>query len=225
MPYSAAQIVTLATQVSRTPGYTAQAGEMLNAILADLCQQYDFDFIRQTTTLNIGPGSAYYVLPADHYRTREVFYNVQGTIFFLYQIPLEDYDQAFAGPGVNNYPQSYAVDVAADPNNMYFWPPPAISLSVTVRYQPQKADITTPESSSTVPWFPNQRYLIKKLAADLMMLSGDKRMNEFEKDAQEILKNFLSMDDDKENYAQTVKLDGRRFRGSAKLRPTKVTGI
>jgi hypothetical protein len=206
---------------------------MLNAILTDLDETNDFDIIRSTTTLSIGPGlntapNAGYLLPSTYLRSREVYYSVNGTIFYLNQLPLQDYDQLFQGPGIDNYPESYATNVSQNDNSfvtMYFWPPPAQVLSVTVRFQTEEPVISTPETSSVVPWFPNPRYLYTKLAAELMALTADTRREEFLLEAGGILDKFLIMGDDKEGFAQTIKLDARNFRNPDGLKPTKVTGF
>ena len=65
MPLTAAQIVTLATQVAKCPSYTSQAGQFLNAILQDLAQTYDFETVVKTYSFNFvlstvsGPGNQY----------------------------------------------------------------------------------------------------------------------------------------------------------------------
>jgi hypothetical protein len=82
-------------------------------------------------------------------------------------------------------------------------------------------DIATPETSTTIPWFINQRYLLKKLAADLMNDVDDERQAKYEEDAEKMLRLFLEMKDDKENYAQTIKLDRNVFRGGGNLKATK----
>lgn len=191
-------------------------------VLADLCQSYDLDIVRATTTINLDPGTAAYDLPADFLRTREVFYSIQGTIFWVtpYANGLADYDQQFKGSGINNYPYKYATDVSLAPTSMLFYPPPQIAIPVTVRYQPQEADITTPESSSVVPWFPNQKYLIAELAAELMDQANDRRAPAEHQKSSEILRNYLAMSDDKEGRARNVPLDPNRFRsvvGALKL--------
>ncbi len=226
MALQAQQIVALALSAGRgTSGYTSQAGQFLNAILSYLAQTYDFDECRKTVVLPVTGNTASYSLPTDYLRAREVFYYVSGTPFYLNQIPLEEYDQLFNGPGINNYPEQFATQVETSPPTMYFWPPPNISLSVNLRYQSQPSDILTPETSSVIPWFPNQQYLIKRLTADIAMLTDDTRHQSLLAESAAILDKFLMIDDDKSGYAQQVTLDRRRFRNISNLKPTKVTGF
>lgn len=221
MAYTAAQLVTLACQIAKTPGMKSQAGQFLNMILADYAQTMDLDVIRVTATLNINAGSASYALPANYLRSAEVFYNVNGTIFYLNQIPLSDYDQEFQGPGISNYPQQYATDVSTTPHTMFFWPPPALPLAVTLRYRPQTDDIDTPETSDMVPWFPNQRILLKDICVELFALADDTRGPMAMAEVESRMKKYLIMDDDKEGYAQQVQLDRRYFRPNGNARNTK----
>src|SRR5258708_19399182 len=91
---TAAQIVNLANQIAKTPGFTALAGQKLNAILQELCMTYDFEVARATTTyvLNVsnspgtGLGSGPYLLPANYLRTQmgKQFYTVA---FQPYELP------------------------------------------------------------------------------------------------------------------------------------------
>lgn len=224
MPYTSAELVSLACQIAKCPGFTSQVGKMLNIMLADLAQVYDFDTERETTTLTIGPLYSYYNLPADHLRTREVFYTLNGIPEFLVQFPLEQFDALPVPAGSNNYPEQFAVQVEATPNRMLFWPLPPFSLDITVRYQPQPADIVSPETSNTVPWFPNQKILLERLSSMAMMLSDDSRMTGTAKMSDNNLSKFLTMKDDKGGYAQQVKLDPRTFRTKSNLKPTKLTG-
>jgi len=227
--YTAQKIVQKACAIAKAPGFITSAGEYLNMILSDLCQTYDFDFIRETQILqaspvtNTGDGALPigYALNADHLRTREVFYRVNGVTFYLTQMPIEKFDQLPQSTGVTNYPANYAIDTGTSPYTIYFYEPLVIPLTIFIRYQPQMPDITTPETSSAVPWFPNQRYLIKKLAADLMNDTDDSRQAEYEEGAEKMLRLFLEMKDDKENYAQTIKLDRNVFRGGGSLKVTK----
>lgn len=224
MALTAAQIVALSCQVCRVPGMTAQAGQFLNMVLQNLAQVYDFDFERKTNaSLSILASSASYSLPSDHLRTREVFYSINGTIFYLTQWPLEEYDQLFQGPGISNYPDRYAIQVETTPHTILFYPPPAQPLTVTVRYQPTPDDITMPETSSVIPWFPNQQILLKELNAMVSMLSDDERSIDFEKRAEKSLSKFLVNSDDKEGYAQQVQLDRRTYRVRDNAKPTKQT--
>lgn len=227
MAYTASQLVSLACQITKQPGFLVQCGQFLNMILADYCQTIeDQDTIRQTTVINVGAAGASYPLPANHLRTREVFYLVNGEPFYLNQIPIEDYDQLFVGPGVDNYPQSYCVDVATTPHTLMFWPPPAISLSVSVRYQPQMTDITNPESSTTIPWFPNQRILLRDLCVDMLMMGDDTaRKQDLQRDVEKKMNRYLIMDDDKEGYVRTVKLDRRQFRPRDAYPPSKLSPL
>ncbi len=229
MAYTAQKIVQKACAIAKAPGFVTQAGEYLNMILEDLCQTYDFDFIRETLTLNASPVAANgdsslpigYSLASDHLRTREVFYYVNGEPFYLTQMPIEKYDQLYNGPGVSNYPTQYAIRTETTPYTIYFYEPLQIPLTIFVRYQPLMPDIATPETSTTIPWFINQRYLVKKLAADLMNDVDDERQAKYEEDAEKMLRLFLEMKDDKENYAQTIKLDRNVFRGGGNLKATK----
>ena len=225
---TSAQIINQVCQIAKSPGFTSQAGQLLNTLLSDLAQNHDFDILRKATTINVDGTAAAYALPGDYLRQREVFYTIDGEPFYLNQIPQEDYDQLYQGPGVANYPQSFATNLGNVPPGqpgyapiIQFWPPPAMPIAMTLRYQSQPADITTPETSSSVPWFPNQRYLVKQLAADLMMFTDDLRLEAFGRDATAILRDYLTMDDDKEGYVRQVKLDARFFRGSGGSRATK----
>ena len=229
MAYTAQKIVQKACSIAKAPGFVTQAGEYLNMILADLCQTYDFDFIRETQVLQASPVASTgdgvlptgYALSADHLRTREVFYRVNGVTFYLIQMPIDSFDQLPQSTGVTNYPTNYAIDTSTTPYTIYFYQPLVIPLTIFIRYQPQMPDITTPETSNVVPWFTNQRYLIKKLAADLMNDTDDERQTKYEEDAEKMLRLFLEMKDDKENYAQTIKLDRNVFRGGGSLKATK----
>jgi hypothetical protein len=86
-------------------------------------------------------------------------------------------------------------------------------------------DITTPETSSSVPWFPNTKYLITALACELMKLTNDDRYLAYKADADDILMRYLKMKDDPEGRAKRVQLD-RRFFGNRfnRLPNTKLIG-
>lgn len=218
MPLTAAQIIARACTIAKAPGYTVQAGQYLNTVLSDLCQMYDMDFTKQSQTITFSTTQAAYNLNANCLRVKEVFYSVNGAIFYLFQIPIETYHALFNGAGVSNYPNKYAVDVSESPNQILFYPPPSVTFPVTVNYYPQMADIT---DFSEVPWFLNQDFLIKKVAAMLMMETDDDRQPLFEQQADGILSKFLVMKDGKEGFSDTIKLSRERFQTAPQLPTSK----
>lgn len=250
MALTAAQIVTLACQVAKCPGYVSQAGQMLNAILADLSQTYDFEVARGTFYFNFQPGliapvgnsifgSGPYPLPADYLRAQKdgVFWTLLGVPYFMVSCDISEFDQQVQQAGVQSYPYMYATDLSLSDetqNNdatpvMYVYSPPSGAYPVTVRYYRQMPDIVTPETSATVPWFPNQQYLITRLAGELMQITADDRVTQFLGDgpagAQGILRRYLELKDDRTSRAQRVTLDRRRFgRNWSRLPTTKTVG-
>jgi hypothetical protein len=235
MSYTASQLVTLACQICNVPGRTSQVGQFLNMILADHAQTMDEDTIRKTTTLNISPQAIipyFYALPSDYLRFYDVFYLVSGEPFYLNQIELKDLDRQFTGSGINNYPESFATDMSQNPQatagtspSISFYPPTSVPLAVTVRYRPQTADIVTPETSSTIPWFPNQRILLKELCLEAGSLADDSRVQNWEAEVERRMKKYMIMSDDTEGFSATVKLDARTFRPRSDFPPSKKTGF
>lgn len=223
MALTSAQIVALACQVAKVPGYTSQAGQYLNLVLSQLAQTYDFDFYTSQQILTIGPSATNrFDLNADHLRTREAFYNVSGQPFYMTQMDIRRYNQLYLAPGLNDYPKNFAIDVAATPMVFLPYVPPVISLNVTINYYPTHADIATPETSNTIPWFPQQNYLIKSVASLLLDIADDdERKAKLDKDREDILSKFLIMDDDKEGYPQQLKFDRNTFKTGSSLKPTK----
>ena len=242
MALSAAQICTLARQVAKCPGFTSQSGELLNSLLADLCQKYDLDLAQKTLNFNLTPAAAPignlnaqlasgpFILPADYLRTKidDVLYFPNGLGNFplrLTPIDMGEFDGLVQQAGFQNFPVFWVTDMSQSPPIAYVWPPASGAYPLMVRYASQMPDITTPETSATVPWFPNQEYLRKKLASSLMELSGDQRKETWEMDAENVLRGYLRMKDDSSNRAQRVKLDGRRFgRDWNKLPKSKILG-
>jgi hypothetical protein len=233
MPQTAAQIVNLANQIAKTPAFSALAGQKLNAILQELCQTYDFEAARGTTTFQLnfsnspgtGLGSGPYLLPADYLRTQQgkQFYTVAFQPYELTRIEQWEYDLLTQQPGFNDFPRNFYVDMSpiatgGQPQE-FVWPPPSISTSVLVRYFQLKPDIVTPETSATIPWFPNTQYLITRLAGEMMQFADDDRAASFLTDKEEsnpqgagvILRRYLNLKDDPEGRAKTVSLDRRRF--------------
>ncbi len=230
MAYTCQQIITLATQIAKAPGYTSLAGQLLNVVLEELWQVYDFAFSRQKTYIDLTvtqPTDSYgqplgYSLPTLHERTLEAFYIVNGAPRTVTQLPIEQYDNLFLGVTGSSYPEFYCIDVAQTPHTVLVYPLPPLATGIYVRYLPEQNAITTPETSSTIPWFPQQLYLITRLAAEVMMVTDDARRDKFLDDAAKLLEKFLTMGaDDRENYVQQVKLDPRTFRSGGAQRPTK----
>jgi hypothetical protein len=251
VPMTAAQICTRSAQIAKCPGYTSQAGQSLNAILQELAQTYDFDTtsLIATGTFNLsqvsGPGNQYIAgcgpnpLPANYLRAKnnEVIYYIQGVRYVMINLDEAEFDLLVQTAGYNSYPTNFYVDLGpvatgAVPN-MYVWPPASGAYPWTVRYFPQMADITTPETSATVPWFPLQTYLITRLAGELMRDTDDDRAAIYLGDssqggvigAQAILNKYLKMKDDPEGRVKTVTLDRRRFGPAFNgLKNTKLVG-
>jgi hypothetical protein len=253
MALTAAQIVTLACQAAHVPGWTSQAGNLLNYILSDLCQTYDFDTTRKVGAITLtasappvfygpaswqGMGVGPIALPADYLRAcdeKSVFYTVNAVPYHLVPIDLTEFDELVQQAGINNFPTCYATDTSAaavaavGSPVIYAWPPPNGAYVTAVRYYSTMPDIATPQTSGVIPWFPNQNYLITRLTGELMKLSDDTRASAFLGEggigAEGILTKYLKLKDDSSSRAQTVRLDRRRFGNSeATLRNTKLIG-
>ena len=107
----------------------------------------------------------------------------------------------------------------------YAYPPPSGAFSVSMRYQRQMQDIYSPGTSNIIPWFPNDRYLLKQLSAMVMDRADDDRATAFYAEAFKILDPYLKMKDDMTNRTQSIGLDRRRFgQPYPFLRNTKTVG-
>ena len=245
MPLTSQQIVALAVQDARVPGMTVQGGQLLNMILSDLCQTYDFEAIKKTYSFAFNPSQiqntlgsfpqAYQDFPADYLRgiKDECFYVIDGVSYPMIPVDQSEFDALVSQAGLANFPIFFYVDVSVSPPRAFFWMIPSGAYPALIRYYAQMPDIVSPESSAIVPWFPNQTYLRRRLAGELMALSDDERMDMFLSDNEDmhpsgagvILRKFLKMKDDKSNRSQTVALDRRRFGTSFdRLRNTKQIG-
>ena len=253
MPLTAAQICAKAAGIARVPGFTAQAGDYLNVVLAELAQNYDFSSLKQTYNFNFNTsqinylGQAFQNFPAGYLRgiEKESFYLISGQPYPMIPVDQMEFDQLVQQAGVSGFPVFYTVDMSltGTSNSLavgvpgalnvpvaVFWPVPSGGYPVTIRYYSQPADIATPASSSQVPWFPNQNYLITRVAGQLMMDADDDRWKSYLSDDQEggsgyLLRHYLQMQGDKSDRSQTVKLDRRRFGASyERLKVTKLLG-
>lgn len=239
---TSAQLVSLACQIAKVPGFLSQAGQMLNMILADLCQTYDFEVARRTHYFNMDPGAAApqgmsiygsgpYDLPADFLRLENpdaAIYNIgDGVPRELIGCDLTEFDQLVQQAGNQSYPYLIAIDMSpvdavqqgTTPGvpQAYLWPPPSGSYAAQLRYFRQMDDIAEPETSGVVPWFPNQAYLKTRLAGEIMQISDDDRstafLGETPDGAQGILTRYLKLKDNGNNRAKSVRLDRRSFGG------------
>lgn len=247
MPLAAQDICSLARQDAKCPGFTVQSGQFLNMILGDLCRTYDFELAAKTTYFNFQPGliapvgnslfgSGPYPLPADFLRVKDdksAFWTLQGVPYPLIPCDLSEFDMLVQQAGTQSYPYIIATDMSlgdeAQNNDStpvaYFYSPPSGAYPVTIRYYAQMADIASPETSSTVPWFPHQGYLRKAVAACLMGTSGDDREAAWMSESDAMLRKYLMLKDNRSNRASTVKLDRRRFGYAySGLRNTKTIG-
>lgn len=207
---------------------------MLNVILEELAQTYDFDTVRSVTNFNFVAGSGPNPLPANWLRgiDESVFYVIDDVPYIMVNITQQEFDKLAQTPGLASFPTFYYVDVSGDPaaNDMYVWPPASGTYPVTARYYTTSTVITTPESSTTIPWFPNTNYLIRRLSGEMMVFSNDDRVAGFLGDdtyvgAAGMLGRFLKMKDDPEGVVKEVKLDRRRFgRAFNRLPNTKNMG-
>lgn len=188
MPLQAQQIVSYACSVAKAPLFTTQAGDFLNVILSELCS-YDLDVIRKVYNFTFnsvaGTNQGPYTLPTNWLRSNrgDVFYVISGVSYVMTPITLAEFDSLVEQAGLSAYPTNYAIDTSAIATQgapvMYVWPPAAGSYPVTARYFAQMADITTPASSATIPWFPAQDYLLRRLTGEVMLLTGDDRAQQF----------------------------------------------
>ena len=242
MPLTSQQLVAMSCFEAKVPAWLSLAGQKLNMILNELCS-YDLDVNRQTYQFNFNTalGSGPIPLPTQWLRSNrdDVFYVILGVTYIMTPVSLAEFDSFVQQAGLAQYPEYYAVDnsgiASQSAPNMYVWPPPSGAYPVTARYYSQMPDITTPESSSIIPWFPDQLYLQRRLTGEMMLMSGDERATMYLNGSTDtkkgtflgssaLLARYLATKDD----AQAVKrvyLDKRLF-GPAfnRLRNTKTIG-
>jgi hypothetical protein len=106
----------------------------------------------------------------------------------------------------------------------YVYPPPLSNYPVTVRYQRQMPPIVSPD---TVPWFPDEGYLISDVAGRLCEISDDERADRFALRAERRMGKYVAKEGDKTNRSQPIQLDPRNFgvgNTYARARMTKKQG-
>ena len=233
MPLTATQIVTRACEIAKCPGYIVQGGQYLNLVLKDLWLHRDLKVNRKTQSLVITAGTTGpFSLETDYQRTYDLFYLQNGLPYFLNQAGNLLYDRQFKSSSISNYPYLYTTDVSvaaqaasSAAGQIYIYPPSSGGITLTHRYMQQQADIVTPETSSVVPWFIDQDWLIMATAARLMKVTDDDRLPQFNTDLETMLRTHLIMvGDDEQQTVRQVTLDPWAFRGSRSSRSTKVTG-
>lgn len=239
MALTAAQIVTLACQTAKCPSYLSQAGQLLNNILDDLCRNYDFDLSKGTYAYNFNTGfnggTGPFPLPADFLRAdiNDVFYTIDGVPYFMIACDNNEFDAFVQTPGFNSYPRYYTTFMEVEPFTFKVWPPASGAYPMTMRYRKLQPAIATPETSTEVPWFPQQSYLRTRLAGELMQLTNDDRWEAFLSDNEDahpggagvLLNKYLKMKDDQANRPKTVTRDRRRFNPNFNtLKNTKTIG-
>jgi hypothetical protein len=242
MALTASQLIDRGTEVAKVPGMRVQAGQILNRILQNLCLTYDFVAARGYFTFNFnsvtGNGIGPYTLPADWLRVKpdDTFYLFTQLARRLQQIPIEEFDWLKNTLTSPSLPAWFTTDVGVSPPQLFVWPPPGGSYAVAMHYYKLMPDIPTPESSSTVPWFPEQTYLHTRLAGELMQISDDTRAAQFLSDTDPamnggfpgagwLLKLYLKSQDDRRQLARSIQLDPQLFRTRTgrNLRPSKQT--
>lgn len=224
---TASAIVTLACQIAKCPGFTSQGGQQLNLVLNDLVLHRDLKMNRVKTTIAVTTGlNGPFALPTDYLRTYDLFYTINNFPYFLFPLSQEQYDQLFKDPSIANYPYSFTTvltnQATQTAGELFIYPQSNAALSLTHRYMINRADIATPESSSTVPWFQDQDYLIHATAMRLMKITDDARYDKYRLDAEDMLRTHIIMEGDEQKVVKEIRLDPQRFHMNRSLRPTKL---
>lgn len=211
MPSNSQQIISKACTQARIPGAATvnngPAGQLLNDILAELCETYDWEATKcqffgnlnpsvQSINPNQVPGQGPTSLPKRYLRMipNTFLYYING---IPYPMTNEDDAEMDVQPqfvGIASLPRRYITNLS-DPQNpvFYVFPPTNGAYPYQGRCQLRMPDIGSaevaangwdpgnvpPESSSVIPWFPNTTYLTQRLTGELMRTTGDRRMNEF----------------------------------------------
>lgn len=224
MTLQAQQIVAEALAIAKAPGFTAQGGRALNTVLADLCLHWNLKANLFVETIAVAAGTnGPFALGATYNRTYDLSFTTSGQPYFLRPGTLAQYDAEVQKATVSNYPYEWATDWSASPVNMYVYPQSNGAISLQHRYFKQQADITTPETSSTVPWFTDREYLIHATATLVMKITDDERWAAYQEERLNLLRRHLLIAaDDEQQIVKEVQLDPRRFANSGALRPTKL---
>ncbi|WP_017776693.1 hypothetical protein [Paraburkholderia kururiensis] len=233
MAYLQAQmIVARACAIAKCPGWLPQGGIYLNMVLEDLWLHRDLKINRVTESIVVQANSyGPFTLPLNYLRTYDLFFQQNNLPYFLHPISPEEWDQEFKDPSIANYPYEFMTNLydetTAQANNsagqLFIYPQSSGQITLTHRYMVKQPDIATPESSTVIPWFPDQQYLIKRTAAELMSETDDTRQESFLAQCEAMLRTHLIMEGDEQQVVKSVRLDPRRFHTNRTLKPTKIT--
>ena len=206
MALTSQQIIALSLQDARVPGFTQGAGQLLNAILSEICETYNFEWSKSAFFFNLNPsltptnpnqviGNGPYPLPSDYLRMRRrgVQYWFNGLPYQLVGDDEDEFDLQVQQIGIASLPRQFWTDVSTQPCGLYIYPPPNGAYAAQAKYQCLMPDIgsgvtstngwaagtAAPEVSSVVPWFRNTTYLRTRLSGEIMRITGDKRTTEF----------------------------------------------
>lgn len=228
----AQQIVQMACSICKCPGFTQQGGLFLNMTLEDLWLHRDLKINRVTESIpvqanNFGP----FTLPLNYLRTYDLFFSQNNLPYFLNPISTEQYDQEFKDPSIANYPYEFMTILVDETTaqsqgsagQLFIYPQSSGAITLTHRYMVKQPDINAPETSTVIPWFPDQDYLITATASRLMQITDDTRRDKFLADCERMLRIHLIMEGDEQQVVKSVRLDPRRFHSNRSLKPTKIT--
>ncbi len=227
MSISAAQIVADACSIAKCPGMIALGGRQLNLVLADLVLHRNLKVNLVSSNINIpantnGP----FNLELDYLRTYELLYYIEDQPYFLNPSNRQQFDAEPNKSTTSNYPYEWASDLSpvADglPGLLYIYPQSNQNLTMIHRYFVKRADIANPESSTSIPWFADQDYLVQATAMRLMRVTDDVRYDRFVAMCDKMLESHLLTEGDEQQVVKEVKLDPRRFKVGGALRPTKL---
>jgi hypothetical protein len=226
MPLSAAQIIVDACQIAKCPGYLSQGGRALNLTLNDLAMHRNLKVNLETSTITVPANSnGPFNLEANYLRTYDMFFLVDGEPYFLDPCSLREIDAEMQTLGLANYPYEWASDLSGVPSVgygvFYIYPQSNNQITLTHRYYLKQTEMVAPETSSAVPWFEDQDYLIHATAMRLMRITDDERYFPFEAKAEEMLRKHLMTEGDEQQVVKEIKLDPRRFRIRGNLKSTK----
>lgn len=227
MSLTAAQIVADALAIAKCPGFTTQGGRALNLVLQDLVLHRNLKVNCVSASIAVGANTnGPFPLESDYLRTYTLFYLVNDDVYFLRPSSRIQFDAEPNKTTISNYPYEWTSDLSAptpaSAGNLYVFPQSNTGVTLTHRYFVQRAEIASPESSATVPWFIDQDYLVQATAMRMMRMTDDSRYAGFETDCNRMLLVHLLTEGDEQQVVKEVSLDPRRFKTGGSLRPTKV---